>query len=266
MSAAAPTGGADGWDPAQYDKFEAERRQPFDDLVALCRSVAGGSVVDLGCGSGALTAALHEAMGAASTLGIDSSPAMLAKAPAGVTGLRFEVGDLAAWQGPPVDLVFSNAALHWVGDHPGLLARLRGQVLAGGQLAFQVPANFSHPSHRAAREVAAEPRFAEALAGHPPVDRATAVLAPTEYAQLLYDLGATEQVVRLQVYAHVLGATGDVIEWVAGTLLTPYRERFDDATYDAFVARYRERLFEAVGDRRPYFYGFSRILAWAQFH
>ena len=38
--------------PTQYDRFAAERRQPFDDLVALCRPVPGGTVVDLGAAPG----------------------------------------------------------------------------------------------------------------------------------------------------------------------------------------------------------------------
>jgi len=255
------------WDPAQYRRFAAERRQPFDDLVALCRPVPGGTVVDLGCGTGRLTADLHRDLGAAATVGLDSSEAMLAEAPTGIPGLTFVGGDLARWDGPPVDVVFANASLQWVDDHPGLLGRLRGALRPGGQLAFQVPTNFGHPSHRVAREVAAEPPFAAALAaaGGPPPDRGTAVLSPTAYAECLDDLGATDQVVRLQVYGHRLEGTAAVVDWVQGTLLTPYRRQLDPATYGAFVDRYRARLVEVLGDRRPYFYAFPRILGWARF-
>jgi len=255
------------WDPAQYQRFAVERRQPFGDLVALCAPIPGGAVVDLGCGTGQLTAELHQALAASETVGVDSSAAMLANAPTGVPGLSFAVGDLAAWAGPPVDVVFANASLHWVDDHPSLLARLRAGLRPGGQLAFQVPANFDHPSHRIAADVAAEPPFADALAaaGGPPADRGTAVLAPAAYAELLDGLGAAAQHVRLQVYGHHLDSTGAVVDWVAGTLLTPYRDRLDPATYDAFVDRYRHRLLAAVGDRRPYFYAFPRVLCWARF-
>src|SRR6185437_8689757 len=251
------------WDPAQYRRFAAERRQPFDDLVALCTPVAGGSVVDLGCGPGNLTAELHDALRAARTVGVDSSAAMLADAPTGVPGLSFVQGDLAAWDTGPVDVVFANASLQWVDDHPTLLARLRRGLRPGGQLAFQVPANFGHPSHRLAREVAAEAPFA--AAGGVPADRGAAVLAPTAYAECLDDLGATHQHVRLQVYGHHLDGPDAVVEWVGGTLLTPYRNRLDPDTYQAFVDRYRRRLTEELGDRRPYFYAFPRILCWARF-
>lgn len=250
---------ADRWDPGQYDRFEAERRQPFDDLVALCSPVPGGTVVDLGCGTGRLTAELHRATGAARTVGVDSSAAMLAEVPQGVAGLTFAPGDLGAWEGPPCDLVFANASLQWVDDHPALLARLRRLVAPGGQLAFQVPANFGHPSHRLAREVAVE------LGREPPPDRGAVVLRPERYAELLDDLGPTEQHVRLQVYGHHLASTGDVVEWVSGTLLTGYRSSMDARAYEEFVDRYRSRLLDALGDHRPYFYAFCRILCRARF-
>jgi trans-aconitate 2-methyltransferase len=190
---------------------------------------------------------------------------MLAVAPTDVPGLTFELGDLARWEGPPVDLVFANASLHWVDDHPTLLARLRGGLRPGGQLAFQVPANFSHPSHTVATEVAAEPPFAGALGGDLPPDRGRAVLDPMAYAERCHQLGANEQVVRLAVYPHLLAGTAEVVEWVSGTLLTPYRGRLDAPTYAAFVERYTARLLEVLGDRRPYFFAFARILVWARF-
>jgi trans-aconitate 2-methyltransferase len=256
------------WDPGQYARFAAERRQPFDDLLALCHRVPGGRIVDLGCGPGILTVELHRVLGAGGTLGIDRSPAMVEAARSSfgdVTGVTFLEGDIGAWSDRGVDLVAASASLQWVDGHPALLGRLRAALAAGGQLAFQVPANFSHPSHVLARQVAAEAPFARALSGAVPPDRGRSVLSPTHYAELLHDLGAVEQRVRLEVYGHELATTGEVVEWVKGTLLTPYRERLDGDTYEAFVDRYRWRLLEELGDRRPYFYAFPRILGWARF-
>jgi len=48
----------DTWDPAQYERFAAERNAPFFELLALVQPVPGGQAVDLGCGTGTLTAAL----------------------------------------------------------------------------------------------------------------------------------------------------------------------------------------------------------------
>src|SRR5690606_23062202 len=80
-----------GWNPNQYDRFKAEREQPFFDLAALVQREPGMRVADLGCGDGRLTAWLHGELGASETLGIDSSAEMLAKSEAHRTeGVRFE--------------------------------------------------------------------------------------------------------------------------------------------------------------------------------
>ena len=258
----------EGWNPDQYERFFAERRQPFDDLVALCIPVPGGRVVDLGCGTGNLTAELHQRMQAAETVGVDSSESMLARARANhgdVPGLTFTEASIETWLGEGLDLVFANASLQWVDDHLDVLARMRTALVEGGQLAFQVPSNFRHPSHVLARQVANEAPFIDALDDDVPEDRGRFVLSPEIYADLLYELGAREQIVRMEVYGHELSSTSDVVEWVMGTLLTPYRKRLSAELFTAFVERYRERLLEELGDREPYFYGFRRILCWAHF-
>jgi trans-aconitate 2-methyltransferase len=242
----------DTWNPVQYERFAAERRQPFDDLLALVEPVPGGRVVDLGCGTGELTVDLHRHVGARSTLGIDTSEAMLAKAPS-ADGVTFEVGDLTTWWAPSkVDVVFANAALQWTPDHEHLLGRLAEQLAPGGQLAIQVPYNFDHASHR----------VSSALRPDVPDPVAANVLPPERYAELLHELGFTDQHVRLQVYGHLLGSTADVVEWVKGTSLTRFKGVVDD--FDAFVAEYRDRLVAELGDSAPYFYAFKRILFWAK--
>ena len=225
-------------------------------------------MVDLGCGTGNLTVELHERMQAAETVGVDSSESMLARAKANhgdVPGLTFTEGDIGTWLGEGLDLVFANASLQWVDDHLNLLARMRTALGDGGQLAFQVPSNYRHASHLLARQVANETPFIDALDEDAPEDRGRFVLSPEIYADLLYELGARKQVVRMEVYGHELSSTSDVVEWVMGTLLTPYRTRLSPELFTAFVDRYRERLLEELGDREPYFYGFRRILCWAHF-
>src|SRR4029077_1107637 len=92
----------DVWNPGQYKKFGAERAGPFEDLLALLDPTPDGrkieQAVDLGCGTGELTARRHEHLGGADTVGVDSSAAMLEKArPLERAGLRFELGDIAAF-------------------------------------------------------------------------------------------------------------------------------------------------------------------------
>src|SRR5258708_16096739 len=102
----------DTWNPAQYDKFQREREQPFDDLLAMIRPSQAMRIVDLGCGTGKLTRQLHGRLAARETLGIDRSPRMLAaqqdEPPA--PGLTFTVQTVESFLAGDgaYDLLFSN--------------------------------------------------------------------------------------------------------------------------------------------------------------
>ena len=101
------------WDAKKYQQrhsYVFEYGQAALDLLA---AQPGERILDLGCGSGQLTAAIAEA--GASVVGLDSSPEMLAEARAHYPGIEFRLGDVADFMlEAPVDAVFSNAVLHWV--------------------------------------------------------------------------------------------------------------------------------------------------------
>ncbi len=254
----------DTWNPQQYDRFKAERQRPFFDLLAMIQPRSGMHIVDLGCGTGELTEAMHRRLEGAHTLGIDRSPAMLEQAEArGAADLAFELREIEReLPRRAYDLVFSNAALHWTADHPSLMQRLTDCLRPNGQLAVQVPANHDQPTHTVAAEIAGRDPFREALGGYvAPVH----VLEPAAYARLLHSLGYTEQRVELRVYGHILESRDSVVEWVKGTTLTVYKERLDAETYGRFLTEYRERLIAILADERPFFFPFSRILMWARY-
>ena len=246
------------WSPEVYQRFQAERKQPFLDLVSLIEHRPHMRVADLGCGTGELTRELHATLDAQETVGIDDSETMLLKAGHfGGEMLQFEKGSIEAFvTDRPYDLIFSNAALHWIANHEQLLTRLTNFLSATGQLAVQMPANDDHPSHTVAAEIARdfglEPRPDHVL----PVER---------YAQLLHRLGYERQHVRLEVYGHVLPSTEDVVEWVRGALLTHYQSQLDAARFDEFLTAYRARLRDALGGERPFFYTYKRVLMWGTF-
>jgi trans-aconitate 2-methyltransferase len=250
---------ADAWSPAQYERFRAERAQPFRDLAALVESRPGMRVADLGCGTGELTAQLHQKLQARETLGIDTSAAMLDRTPR-LPGLRFEQRDIAEFESPAdFDLIFSNAALHWVPDHPGLLRRLTAALAPGGQLAVQMPMMDDQVSHTTAYELARSPGFRRLLGGY---ERRAPLMDPVRYAGWLHQLGYVRQHVRVAVYAHLLESREEVVEWVRGALLTEYQKRLSPADWERFLARYRQMLIPQLEDERPYFYPYPRILIW----
>lgn len=249
------------WDPDQYNKFAGEREQPFWDLAGLLQPVDSPAVADLGCGDGRLTAALNDRVDATSTVGVDSSPAMMAAAAAHDSDrVYFQSGDIGAWDRPgSFDIVFANASLQWVPDHPQVLARWADSLRPGGQLAVQVPTNADHPAHQVAAALAAE-----WIEDPPPDPVGENVLAPERYSELLDELGFDDQLVRLQVYAHHLSSTSQLVEWVKGTTLTRFKQPLGEDQWLRFVDAYRQRLLEVVGERSPYFYPFKRILLWGR--
>jgi len=253
----------DPWNPGEYEKFRRERGQAFWDLVALVRPQPGMRVLDLGCGTGEMTAELHRQLEARSTLGIDSSPAMLERSPDHIVpGLSFVREDIATFTPEePVDLVFSNAALHWVPDHGTLIPRIARFVATGGQIAIQVPANDDQPSHTVASRVASEEPFRTALQGFV---MQSATLGPEQYASLLWKSGLRDLHVRLQVYSHELAAPEDVVDWVKGTLLTAYRKRLTPDLDARFLARYATLLLHEVQGGSPFLFTFKRILIWGR--
>lgn len=261
----------DDWDPDHYARFRALRARPFWDLAALIdTSQPIERLVDLGCGTGELTIALAERVGALDALGIDSSPAMLERAAAIATPTRrFERGDIAQWSDEGVDLIVANASLQWVPDHRARLASWIAALRPGGQIAVQVPANADHPSHTCSIDVAHREPFRSAFRstgdGTPPPDPvAVNVLRPEGYSNVLFELGVVDPHVRLQVYPQVMPSSADVVEWTSGTSLTRFFARLPTDLHAPFVDAYRTELLGWIGDRRPYYYAFKRILMWGR--
>ncbi len=253
---------ADLWQPQNYSAFKNERARPFFDLLTYIEPHPGMNIVDLGCGSGELTLAAHHRLRAADTLGIDSSAAMLASAPAELPAdFRLQQGDIAAFRAEPgsYDLVLSNAALHWVPDHPRLFTRLSAILSEKGQLAVQVPANETHPSNWIANQVAAEEPFARALSGY---QRRTPVLSPAAYQNLLSTIGFSRVRCEYRSYRHDLASTSAVVDWVRSTLLTDFERRLATEVFDRFLERYRERLLVELGGSSPYQLTYRRLFLY----
>ncbi|WP_164017411.1 methyltransferase domain-containing protein [Pyxidicoccus trucidator] len=228
------------WDPTQYSQFRDERKRPFFELLMRVDVDAPAHVADLGCGTGDLTRVLAGRWKDARVYGVDSSDAMVeeARRRPPPESLRFEVADLAGWEPPaPLDVLVSNAALHWVPAHDALLARLVAKLAPGGVLAFQVPANFEAPSHRHIDEVRALPRFAAKLEA---VRRGHAESLAT-YEALLSGLGLTVDAWET-AYLHVLPGEDAVLEWLLGTTLRPVLAALGQEEGRAFLDTLRPLL------------------------
>lgn len=235
------------WDPDQYLRFEAERALAFHHLVAAIANTAPSFVVDLGCGSGGLTATLLRRWPAAKILGIDSSQEMIERARHhAVPGrLRFEVGDVVQWSASePVDVMVANACLQWIGDHHSLFDHLLPQLAEKGVLAFQVPANHTEPSHILLRKLCSSARWRDRLGGLPTIG----VREPQWYLDELAGRGL-DVTAWQTTYLHLLDGEDPVLAWVLGTTLRPILERLPESHHLAFLAQYGALLRDAYPPR-----------------
>ena len=257
---------ASGWDPSTYLRFAGERARPFAELLTRVDAEGPQVVVDLGCGDGSVTATLAQRWPGALVTGVDSSPAMLTAAAAhAVPGqLDFVLGDLREWRpDAPVDVLVSNAALHWVPGHGPLLSRWAAALAPGGWLAVQVPGNQGAPTHALLAALIRTPRWAARLApGDDTVLDPAAVLEPTGYLDLLTAAGLSADVWET-TYLHVLTGTDPVLGWVAGTVLRPVLARLSADDAAALRAEYAAELRAAypVRDDGTTLLPFRRVFA-----
>ena len=126
------------WNAKDYTQNFSFVHQYGKDLLALIDG-KGLSVLDLGCGNGALTQQLQQAGFMAE--GLDASPELLETARGNWPGLTFRLGDAADFQtAKPYDVVFSNAVLHWIDpDRQDAMLRCVNRALKpGGQFVFEL--------------------------------------------------------------------------------------------------------------------------------
>jgi trans-aconitate 2-methyltransferase len=209
------------WDPAQYDRYAAERGRPFVDLIARIEVDSPSYVVDLGCGPGSLTATLSDRWPAARVVGIDSSADMIAAAePRSRPGrLEFTHADVSSYRPEaPFDVVTANAVFQWVPGHLDLIADMSSWLTPGGVLAFQVPDNFSDPSHTVLRDLRLSPTWRDRVGDG--ADRELAVERPERYLEVLGAAGLVPDVWHT-TYLHLLSGADPVLEWMKGTALRP---------------------------------------------
>lgn len=228
------------WDPIQYLRFTDERLRPALDLLAQVPLSDPANVVDFGCGPGNVTAILRKRFPAAGIVGLDGSAAMLAKARLAVPDATFVEGDFSTWSpdGPAPELIYSNAALHWVGGHEVLFPRLVSLLAGGGVLAVQMPAMHNAPLRALQYTVAESGPWSETLRG---VGSAPPVLEPGEYWDLLRPHVASLDIWET-TYLHVLKGEDAVGEWAAGSSLRPFLDKLPAEQLPAFRRAYADAV------------------------
>jgi trans-aconitate 2-methyltransferase len=251
------------WDPTLYSAFAAPRLRPALDLLARVEAAAPALVVDLGCGTGNVTRLLAARWPGAELCGIDSSPEMLRAAAAEPSAIRWERGDAGAWMPErPVDVLFSNAALHWLNDHETLFPRLLAMLAPGGTLAVQMPHNHYAASHAVMADTVEAGPWAARLR---PLARRFPVGDPDLYYNVLAPLAARLDIWESE-YLHVLDGDNPVVQWTMGTALRPLLDALAEPERGEFLGEYTRRIALAYPrrDDGKTLFPFRRLFVVAQ--
>jgi trans-aconitate 2-methyltransferase len=234
------------WNAEQYLKFSGQRLRPALDLLAQVALDAPRTIYDLGCGTGAVTQIIAERWRDADVIGVDDSAEMLERTRGGRHNVHWLRHELATWvpRSAP-DLIYSNAALHWLGDHAGLFPKLLDFLAPGGVLAVQMPSNFSAPSHLAIHATVQDGPWREQLE---PLLRLAPVADPIWYLDRLAPLACEVDFWETE-YLQVLAGDNPVKEWTKGSWLKPFLDALAVPEREAFERAYAARVVEAYPPR-----------------
>lgn len=230
------------WDPAQYLKFADHRLRPAIDLLNRVDLESPSVVYDLGAGAGNVTELLATRWSEARIVGVDSSEEMLRKAAERAANIEWEVGDISTWRPEqPAELIFTNAALHWIGGHQELFSGLMSSVATGGVLAVQMPRNFGAISHTSITEAALSGPWRQTLE---PLLMPAPVEPPPYYIEILSSLASSLDVWETE-YMQILSGDNPVKEWTKGTWLKPLLDALEEPQRTEFENTYAELTAKA---------------------
>jgi len=226
------------WDPRHYDRSCGFVWKHGEELIELLAPKPGERVLDIGSGTGHLTAEI--ARRGAQVLGIDSSLEMVKQARSQYPDLHFEIADASRFRtSEPFDAVFSNAALHWMTDAEGVVVSIAQSLKPGGRFVaeFGGKGNVRRLSEAAVavyRELAEKPVPAHMGLWHFP--------GISEYAGLLERHGLEVHYANLFDRPTVLeGGSDGLRDWIEMFLKRVLQTLPPDATA-RFIERMEERL------------------------
>lgn len=125
------------WNPGLYDRSYSFVWKHGEELIELLDPKPGERILDVGCGTGHLTAEI--AKRGAEVLGVDRSAEMVQRARSTYPNLAFEVADASQFSASvPFDAVFSNAALHWMTQAEAVAASIARALKPGGRVVAEL--------------------------------------------------------------------------------------------------------------------------------
>jgi trans-aconitate 2-methyltransferase len=232
------------WDPAAYAANSASQQAWARELIAKLELRGHERILDVGCGDGKVTAELARAVPKGAATGIDSSPDMIRFArvafrTGAVANLEFQVMDARQIRFERAfDLVFSNAALHWVDDHQAFLRGAATCLRPGGRLV--VSCGGKGNAHDVFIALRAEMRLKRWREFFRKLERPYFFHRPEEYEPWLARCGFKTRSVRLADKDMVFPGREGFAGWFRTTWL-PYTQRVPESAREEFVAAVADR-------------------------
>jgi trans-aconitate methyltransferase len=125
------------WDAGLYESAHDFVWKAAASLIDVLQPQPHETILDVGCGTGQLTAKIAEC--GAQGIGLDSSPPMIGQARQNYPKLKFMLADARDFTlAEPVDAVFSNAALHWIRDADAVAACIARALKRGGRFVAEL--------------------------------------------------------------------------------------------------------------------------------
>ena len=235
------------WDAKEYARHSSAQASWAKELIGKLAVAGDEALLDLGCGDGKITADLARLLSRGRVVGLDASPAMIELAserfPANrYPNLSFVRQDAAALELEEIfDLVFSNAALHWVRDHRAVLRGVGNVLRPGGRVLLQMGGHGNAAGVFAVvEELTASPRWQGYFDGFVPHYH---FYGPKEYEPWLHEAGLRPDRIELIPKDMRHEGCAEFKGWL-GTTWFPYtdrlpvelRERFLDEIIASYTA------------------------------
>jgi trans-aconitate 2-methyltransferase len=212
------------WNPDRYLKFKNERTQPSIDLVSRIDFADPKTIIDFGCGPGNSTQVLVNRWPKARIIGLDNSPAMIAKARKDYPEQEWVLADAASYEPDvKVDIVFSNAAIQWIPNHKKLINKFYNLLSDNGIVAVQMPQFWDMPVGKIIKKVSKDSRWISQT------EKASKLIRIHDYSFYYNRLYVLFKKVEIweTYYMHTLDSQMSIIDMIISTGMKPYLEKLD---------------------------------------
>lgn len=254
------------FDGEKYARASAHQKEWGKKLISEFTLTGDERILDLGCGDGGITAQLAELVPDGLTVGIDASQSMIESAQENykAENMRFDLMDINTIDfEDEFDVVFSNAALHWVKDHNRLLTNVHKSLKSEGMLRFNFAGdgNCSH-FFRVIRQVMAEKEYSGYFNGF---DWPWYMPSVDEYEKILKGCKFKEAKVWGENADRYFANTEAMIKWIDQPSIVPFLKCIDGPDKHDFRDKVVERMTEeTIQEDGTCFETFRRINVFAK--